>query len=134
MFLGFIKRTRNLEFVAQQLCSFGFDHKNFYVRERAINLVPDVLLAGKEIFFSRNGINDARKLIENVVVHLADRNTSVQDQARKVCRKLKQANFENFEKAFVRLSQEHQRAFNLVEMDKVQQEQKFIKINLDELA
>ena len=57
-----------------QLISLGFENKNFYVRDRSINLVPDIIAAERAIFFSRNGINDARKLIENVIVHLKDKN------------------------------------------------------------
>jgi hypothetical protein len=104
VFLAFIARTRNIEAVIAQVLGPGLSSRNFYVRERSLNLVPDILAAEKAIFFSRNGINDVRKLIEAVVVHLNDKTQAVREQAAKVLRKLKRASFENFDKAFTRLS------------------------------
>lgn len=78
VFVAFVQRTRNTEQVLT-LLSGAFASKNFYIRERAINLVPDVLLVDKSIFSSRSGINEVRRVIENIIIHSNDVNASVRD-------------------------------------------------------
>ncbi|CAD8114319.1 unnamed protein product [Paramecium sonneborni] len=126
IFLKFITKTRNSEQVLE-LLSDSFKNKNFYIRERSINLIPDIFIADKSIFCNRTGINEVRKVIECIIIHLNDVNESVRKASKKVIQNLK--NIENFELVYRRLAIQHQ---NIV--DKIQQEMppkidKFIELN-----
>ena len=72
--INYIKKTRNIEVVARILIEQGLRNTNFYVRERCLNLVPDAVAAERNVLFSRSGLNDARRLLEAVIVHLNDTN------------------------------------------------------------
>lgn len=49
------------------------------MRERSLNLVPDAVGAERYVLFSRSGLNDARRLLEGVIVHLNDNHQSVRE-------------------------------------------------------
>ena len=61
-------------------------------------------MQAEKSLFKKNTINEARKLLESVIVHTKDNNQSVSNEATLVAHKLKNMNIENFDLAFKRLS------------------------------
>lgn len=76
-----------------------------------------------------------RRLLENIILHLNDKVSSVREECQKVLVKINRLKFENFDNAYRRLSQEHQELYNkVVEQHKKQiQAEKFAAINLEDL-
>ncbi|CAD8189260.1 unnamed protein product [Paramecium pentaurelia] len=126
IFLKFIAKTRNSEQVLE-LLSDSFKNKNFYIRERSINLIPDIFIADKSIFCNRTGINEVRKVIESIIIHLNDVNESVRKASKKVIQNLK--NIENFELVYRRLAVQHQNVVDKIQQEMPPKVDKFIELN-----
>lgn len=63
VFMSYIKKTRNFEEVVRIIIDKGLNNKHFYIRERCLNLIPHALSISKNIFKSRSGLNEARRII-----------------------------------------------------------------------
>lgn len=84
--------------------------------------MPDILLGEKAVFSNRLGyeivliifsINEARKIVEALIIHTNDVNKSVKESSLKALRKIK--NIENFDLVYRRLATDHQNM-----LDKIQ--------------
>jgi len=84
-----VKKTRNLEIIINSLIKYGFSHRYPYVRNRSVNLAPDIIEAERGIFSSRSGLNEVRKLIERVILALSDNNNAVREEAKEILIKIK---------------------------------------------
>ncbi|KAM3132978.1 hypothetical protein pb186bvf_014974 [Paramecium bursaria] len=128
VFIKFVQKTRNIEQVLQIL-SVSLQNKDFYIRERVINLVPDILQVEKSIFQNRSGINDVRRIIESLLIQTNDTNLSIKEEAIKSIRQIKQ--YENFDIVYRRLATEHQLIVDRIQNEIPKKIDKFIQLNLD---
>ncbi|EAR98877.2 hypothetical protein TTHERM_00255680 (macronuclear) [Tetrahymena thermophila SB210] len=126
---NFLKKTRNIELIIDYLIKYGFSSENYFLREKSIGSSVRFLDICQNIFCSRSGLNDVRRLIENIIIKLNDSVENVRIKAQKVLYKImKQKNYEGFLQVQRRLSKEHQQQMeNVVNKKHLEQEDQKIK-------
>ena len=123
LLLLYVEKTRNLTLILNCLSRVGFEDKNFFVRENCIKIIPKLLKYDPAIFFTKTGINEVRRIIENLIVSLSDKHITVRNQAIETLIIIKLIKFENFSKIFEQLCIQHQNIY----MKLIQENEKKIK-------